>query len=101
MGNANGQLHRLRLTLISTVPSLPLPLMIRAMDEIRKNIVEVLEQGERKELIDALFGEILENVGDREKEASMRWWYTNRLSLGGQTEDIGRMEAGTMISSHL
>ena len=63
--------------------------MIRVLDEIRNNIVAVGEQGERKELIDALFAEILENVGDREKEVSMRWWYTNRLILW-QTDDIGR-----------
>jgi hypothetical protein len=81
MGNVKERLHRLRLMLISTVPSLPLPLMIRVLDEIRDIIVNMGEVLVRTELADALFVEILENVGDREKEASMRWWYTNRLKL--------------------
>jgi hypothetical protein len=81
MGNVKEHLHRLRLMLISTVPSLPLPLMIRVLDEIRDIIVNMGEVLVRTELADALFVEILENVGDREKEASMRWWYTNRLKL--------------------
>ncbi|KAF8073411.1 hypothetical protein FPV67DRAFT_1477676 [Lyophyllum atratum] len=89
------RLHRLHLTLISTVPSLPLPLMIRALDEIRSIITrgtqsdsgagkvgdDVEEERRRKELVDALFAEILERVGDREKEAAMRWWYAHRASF--------------------
>lgn len=116
MGIVKERLHRLCLTLISTVPSLPLPLMIRVLDEIRNIIVNVGEPREKKELTDELFAEILENVGDREKEASMRWWYTNRLSLaqtndfvisGGRKLDVRDDDAGqdgqprTRISSHL
>jgi hypothetical protein len=80
-GDVKGRLHRLRLVLISTVLSLPLPLMVRVLEEIRDIIVNVGEVSARTELADALFVEILENVGDREKEASMRWWYANRLRL--------------------
>jgi hypothetical protein len=90
--------------------------MIRVLDEIRNIIVNVGEPREKKELTDELFAEILENVGDREKEASMRWWYTNRLSLaqtndfvisGGRKLDVRDDDAGqdgqprTRISSHL
>ena len=32
----------------------------------------------RKELLEALFSELLEKTGDREKEAAVRWWYQNR-----------------------
>ncbi|THH05099.1 hypothetical protein EW146_g9993, partial [Bondarzewia mesenterica] len=35
----------------------------------------------RQELVDALFKEILERVGDREKEFAMRWWEENRAIL--------------------
>lgn len=89
------QLHRLHLTLISTVASLPLLLMIRALEEICSIItarnqsgggVSGVDDGEEaektKELIDALFTEIIEGVGDREKESAMRWWYANRQKLG-------------------
>lgn len=115
-GGVNERLHRLHLTLISTVPSLPLPLMIRVLDETRNIIVKVEEPREKKELIDALFAEILDNVGDREKEASIRWWYTNRPRLvdandsiisGGSKSDMRVGVTGqddqsrTVITSHL
>jgi hypothetical protein len=93
------RLHRLHLTLISTIASLPLPLMIRALEEICNIITtrarsdggvggvgDDTEAERKKELIGALFAEILEGVGDREKEAAMRWWYTNRQKLAW---DIG------------
>jgi hypothetical protein len=104
MGNVKERLHRLHLALISTVPSLPLPLMIRVLDEIRNTIMNVGDPRERKELVDALFVEMLE-IGDREKEASMRWWYTNRPSLA-QADDTrvgvaGQDQSSTRISSHL
>ena len=37
-----------------------------------------------KELVEELFREILENVGDREKEVIMRWWYEVREELVGR-----------------
>ncbi|KAF8630899.1 hypothetical protein AX17_005257 [Amanita inopinata Kibby_2008] len=102
------QLQRLRLTLIATVSSLPLPLMLRVLDEIGEIMVPHAQMGHqsqldasldrvdekardnideehRNELVDALFAEILEQVGDREKEAAMRWWYANRERLGVTT----------------
>lgn len=94
------QLHRLHLTLISTIASLPLPLMIRALEEIRYIIIartrsdggvpgvgDDVETGKKKELVDALFTEILEGVGDREKESAMRWWYANRQKLAWNVGD--------------
>ncbi|KAG6853946.1 hypothetical protein C0991_012270 [Blastosporella zonata] len=98
-GAQEERLHRLNLTLISTVSSLPLPFMIRALEEIRSiitirqqsdNGVEPVEDVEkerrRKELVDSLFAEILEKVGDQEKEAAMRWWYAHRQHI---MEDAG------------
>lgn len=100
-GQTRERLHRLHLTLISTVPSLPLPLMIRALEKIRSIVMtrpksdggvwevgdDVGEERRRKELVDALFVEILEGVGDREKEAAMRWWYANRMDFGCDPDD--------------
>ncbi|KAG6889886.1 hypothetical protein C0995_013861 [Termitomyces sp. Mi166 len=95
------RLHRLHLTLISTVSSLPLPLMIRVLEEIRSIItkprqsesgVERLKDGveeRRKELVDTLFVEILEKVGEQEKEAAMRWWYAHRQAFLFENESYG------------
>jgi len=84
-------LHRLYLTLIATVPSLPLPLMLPVLDKIRDFIILVRSEigassnerghGRKAELVDALFREILERVGDMEKETAMGWWYANLEKL--------------------
>lgn len=81
--------------LIATVPSLPLALLARVLTEIRAIIIACTPiqgqvaplgaagaEGRRKELVEALFGEILERVGDREKEFVLRWWYDNQEELG-------------------
>ncbi|KAJ8583880.1 hypothetical protein M405DRAFT_747952 [Rhizopogon salebrosus TDB-379] len=71
--------HRLHLTLISCVPAVPLALLPRLLDPIRSAIDTAHEDQKRKELIDALFAEIKERVGDREKEYMVRWWGEQRL----------------------
>ncbi|EAU85803.1 hypothetical protein CC1G_05020 [Coprinopsis cinerea okayama7 len=87
---SHDRVHRLHLTLISTISSLPLPLLARVLPEIYDIIV--LKEGEgrhgeegqeekRKELVEEVFREILESVGDREKEYAMRWWYANREEM--------------------
>lgn len=82
-----GRLHRLRLTLISTVPSLPLVLMLQALEQIKATIIpthpssSLDAQGRRDELVKALFDEIMERVGYSEKSAAMKWWYKNRAAL--------------------
>lgn len=43
-----------------------------------------VDSNERKELIEELFKELLERVGDREKEIVMRWWYDEREGLIGR-----------------
>ena len=117
-------LHRLHLTLVATVPSLPLPLMLPVLDRIRDIVLEkdlsslphvehhvrsdigASSKGrgnippERKaELVDALFREILERVGDMEKEAAMRWWYVNLEELRGaiQGGDGARYSADRIV----
>jgi hypothetical protein len=71
-----GRLHHLHLILISALPSLPLPLPLlpRTLGTILSIILSLPDGDEqRKELIEELFAEILERVGDREKEVIM-WW---------------------------
>jgi hypothetical protein len=69
------RLHRLHLMLISAISSLPLVLLPSALDEVR-DVITGHEDGseEKTELINALFREIMEKVGDREKEFVIRWW---------------------------
>lgn len=91
------RVHRLHLMLVSSVSSLPLPLMLKALDEIRLLILAHPQQsdesgviadtsgetrpGKREELLDALFTELLEKTGDREKEAGIQWWYRHHPAL--------------------
>ncbi|KAJ3774726.1 hypothetical protein FB446DRAFT_639252 [Lentinula raphanica] len=79
------QKHRLRLTFVSCVSALPLALLGRffeevdRLDEERKGssadaIDLVQQEHKRMELMETLFREISEVVGDREKEFVLRWW---------------------------
>lgn len=100
------RLYRLHLVLISTISSLPLPLMLRALDQVRSLITEYPQdnssgavtpggKGRKAKLVAALFSELLEKTGDREKEAAMRWWYKHRPTLIAEAkvqEEDGRPE---------
>ena len=113
---ADDRSHRLSLMLISTISSLPMTILLRALDEIyiiiraysyspsrRDDGGGVVDEDEgsqsetrrkerKKELLEALFSEILEKVGDCEKEAAMKWWYTYRpvlVSESGHHDDGG------------
>ena len=116
------RIHRLSLMLISTISSLPVTFMLRALDEVYNIIIsaysysspspsqdggsggvvdngnkEGSQQSERKrrkkELLEALFSEILEKIGDCEKEAAMKWWYTYRPVLVSESGHVERQEA--------
>ncbi|KAJ7600852.1 hypothetical protein C8J56DRAFT_1038477 [Mycena floridula] len=78
------RLHRLHLMLISSVSSLPLTLLSRCLDEIRTIIISTEEETARNDLIDSLFREITENVGDMEKELVMKWWHSETFSSNEQ-----------------
>ncbi|KAF9219266.1 hypothetical protein BS17DRAFT_789773 [Gyrodon lividus] len=71
--------HRLHLALISSLPSLPLVLLPRALSAV-KGIVDDTPSTETndKELVGAVFQEIMENIGDAEKEYAVRWWNEQR-----------------------
>ena len=117
--NTTDRVHRLHLMLISTISSLPLPLMLRALEETRRLItaypaddghdddvgVEAVDteeeagKGGKAELLEALFSELLEKTGDREKEAAMRWWYKHRPGLISEKGSMKREEdKGTFLS---
>ncbi|KAF7767893.1 hypothetical protein Agabi119p4_7136 [Agaricus bisporus var. burnettii] len=83
------RLNRLLLMLISSIPSLPLVLMLQALEEIKSiitslpppspsssNMDDLTEKKaiEPNELVKALFDELIERVGYREKSAVMQWW---------------------------
>jgi hypothetical protein len=124
------RIHRLSLMLISTISSLPMTIMLRALDEVYNIIISAyssysssstpqeddrsgvvdrnnndkFEDGSelserkgrrKKELLEALFSEILDKVGDCEKEAAMKWWYTYRpflISESGHVDGRGDSE---------
>ena len=90
---AEERVHRLQLTLISTVPFLPLPLLPLVLDDIREIITRADEasepgaRGRREEMVDALYEGILDRMGDREKEFALQWWYDNRgLTVKGSVQ---------------
>ncbi|KDR82333.1 hypothetical protein GALMADRAFT_58520 [Galerina marginata CBS 339.88] len=104
------RLHRLHLMMISTISSLPLPLMLRALDETRLLITaypsndsgadKADEQGRKAELVEALFSELLEKIGDREKEAAMRWWYKYRPALISEFREEERLHKSFSKGHH-
>jgi len=71
--------HRLYLALISSLPSLPLTLLPQALSAVKDAIDSTLDDATRKELVEALFHEIMENVGDAEKGYVVRWWNERRV----------------------
>jgi len=110
MGEA--RLNRLRLTLISAVSSLPLSLVLRALERIKIIITSIpmssskstssesilsndgdkeKKDGTRDELVEALFQEIMSQVGYREKGVVMHWWYENQVDLQSiQIASVGK-----------
>lgn len=73
--------HRLRLMLVSSLPAIPLRLLPRGLEEIRKCVASENDEGRREELVGEILKEILERVGDEEKVVVMKWWQSNRDSF--------------------
>jgi hypothetical protein len=57
-------------------------------------------KGGKAELLEALFNELLEKTGDREKEAAIRWWYKYRSELISEKRPmkIEEEDKGTFLS---
>ena len=116
---ADDHVHRLSLMLISTTSSLPMTIMLRALDEIRIIITayshsrsrddsgvddgnryeasQSERKGRKEELLEALFSEILEKIGDREKEAAIKWWYKHRPALISESGDDETAQEGQQL----
>jgi hypothetical protein len=85
---------KLHHVLMSTVSVLPLGILERVLAEI----AEVLEaQGEYalKELSEALYTEIVERVGNAERETVLRWWFEQPYLAGkfDQHEEAARPQS--------
>ena len=78
--------HRLRLVLTST---LVLPDGLNSVSEA----IQDSKDEERSELVREVFKEIMENMGDLERECCLRWWEEQREAFEGNVEtenDKGR-----------
>ncbi|KAI9509188.1 hypothetical protein F5148DRAFT_784784 [Russula earlei] len=80
--------HRLRLVLVSTLSALPLIVLPEALNAMSSAIRDS-NANERGELAREVFKEIMENVGDQEKEYCLRWWEErcNALAESSEVED--------------
>ena len=83
-GDGAEHAHRLRQMLISSLPAIPLRVLPRGLEEIRKCIADENDKGRREELAGEVLKEVLERVGDKEKVIVMEWWQSNRDSFFSQ-----------------
>ena len=97
--------HRLQLALISCLPSVPFILLPRALSAVKDAIDNMPDNTSRKELIEALFREIVENIGDAEKEYVVHWWNERRaewsvagLDLAVQGGERSEMKGSEIVS---
>lgn len=67
--------RRLELTLISLIPNVNLELLPMVLQAVSNAIDTSENEMEREELIKATYDEVLERVGDRERDFVMRWWF--------------------------
>ena len=84
--------HRLRLVLVSTLSALPLVVLPDGLNAVSDAIRDSKDE-ERWELVREVFKEIMENMGDLEKECCLRWWEEQREGFEGNVEmenDKGR-----------
>lgn len=78
--NDDARAHRLRLALISCASAVPgVDMLDRILGEIRKVI-------KGRQEVERLGQEVIERVGDREKEFVIRWWAENRKRFEAECE---------------
>ena len=78
--------YRLRLVLVSTLSALPFMVLPDALNAVSGAMRDSKGEAQR-ELGREVFKEIMENVGDREKEYCLRWWEEQRDALEGDVEE--------------
>jgi hypothetical protein len=93
--------HRLQLTLISCVPSVPLALLPRLLDPIRSFMDAAQDEKNRQELIDALFEEMKVRVGDKEKEYMIRWWGELRMKWAHTVPGREEIQGGHSLDTEM
>jgi hypothetical protein len=92
--NVAAQLHRLRLTLISLISAVNLPLLGRLFIEVDKEITASEESQEKEgsslrgELIEEVHNEVMSQVGDAQKQVSLEWWLNLRERLGAALPEL-------------
>jgi len=94
MRNANtprtapsSQVHRLRLALVSLIPAVSVTILPRLLDRIEQSVNEAKAE-EKKEAWNTV-NEMMDKVGDRSKEISMKWWLDISERLRGNGMDLG------------
>lgn len=80
----SARLHRMHMMLVASVSSVSLRMLPSVLEDIRGILITAVPENSasqhalRQDLINALFTEIMENVGDQEKEYAMTWWHLHR-----------------------
>jgi hypothetical protein len=72
------RVHKLHLTLVSTLESLPIKLLPRVLEQVKSAILSQGDKEKKEELVRAVLKEILEKVGDGGKVIVMKWWMDNK-----------------------
>ena len=86
--------------MISTLASLPRETLEYTLQVIREDILSMDSSStQRNELIEAIFSEIMERVGDEEKQLVMRWWNEIAVpSLAANSDQGAGVEKGASDS---
>ncbi|KAI5122454.1 hypothetical protein M0805_008765 [Coniferiporia weirii] len=79
---------RLTLTLVSLISNVSAGLLPRVLREVRCVVDNEADVRQRQVLIKAVFEEIMERIGNSEKEIAMRWWYTCAQNWGADAEQV-------------
>ncbi|CAE6421205.1 unnamed protein product [Rhizoctonia solani] len=67
-----GQILRLQLALVSAIPSVPTSKLLPMLGIVYEQIIN--NTASRGTLAEATYREIVERLGDREKDTALRWW---------------------------
>lgn len=82
---------RLSFMLVSLISCVPPLLLTRVLAEVKKVILSEKADGQKQALVDAVFREVLETVGDSGKQEALQWWYddlTRALGPGVKWRDV-------------